>query len=63
MISSEAHCAVTREVIDTINTRSIIATCMVNTVVDICVGKTGENFETYTEQLIRKRSRFYMHLS
>ena len=56
MISSEAHCAVTREVIDTINTRSIITTCMVNTVVDICVGKTGENFETYTEQLIRKRS-------
>ena len=56
MISSEAHCAVTREVVDTINTRSIITTCVVNTVVDVCVGKTEENFQTYTEQLIRKRS-------
>ena len=44
MISSEAHCAVTREVVDTINTGSIITTCMVNTVVNVCVRKIEEKF-------------------
>ena len=42
MISSEAHCAVTREVIDTIITRSIITTSVVNTVIDVCVGKIAK---------------------